>query len=338
MSKENIDQKFMNSAESALHLWGIPQSAKLHQITRSENAVYLVTDSKQKYVMRVHRVNYHSIDAVRSELSWSQALNDDAGIATPTAIPGLNGELIQIAPTLINGERPMVVLFEFINGEAPKEDELLSAYKHLGSITAAMHKHSAKWTRPSYFDRPVWDYEGAFGQKPNWGHWINGYHESCGGLEVVKRAEQKMKMELSKYGKSPNKFGLIHSDFRTANLLVHNGETKVLDFDDCGIGWFMYDFASSVTFLENEKNIDDLLFIWLSGYSQRRVIERDDLFIIPSLMMFRRLVLMGWAGSHADTDLAKEMGTQFTVGTAELAEKFLSDRVINLKAIANLEK
>jgi hypothetical protein len=40
--------------------------------------------------------------------------------------------------------------------------------------------------------------------------------------------------------------------------------------------------------------------------------------------MFRRLVLVAWIGSHAETDLAKSMGEQYTNDTVSLCDAFLS--------------
>jgi hypothetical protein len=38
----------------------------------------------------------------------------------------------------------------------------------------------------------------------------------------------------------------------------------------------------------------------------------------------RRLLLVAWIGSHAETELAKSMGLPYTLGTATLCENYLS--------------
>ncbi len=40
--------------------------------------------------------------------------------------------------------------------------------------------------------------------------------------------------------------------------------------------------------------------------------------------MLRRLLLVAWIGSHAETDLAKSMGLPYTEGTMGLCENYLS--------------
>ena len=46
---------------------------------------------------------------------------------------------------------------------------------------------------------------------------------------------------------------MIHGDLRLANLLVDGETTKVIDFDDCGFGWLMYDCATTVSFFEHNR-------------------------------------------------------------------------------------
>ncbi len=37
---------------------------------------------------------------------------------------------------------------------------------------------------------------------------------------------------------------------RLANLLIDGDRVTLIDFDDCGFGWFMYDFAAAISFFE----------------------------------------------------------------------------------------
>ena len=46
------------------------------------------------------------------------------------------------------------------------------------------------------------------------------------------------------------RFGLVHADLRLANLLVEDEKVNVIDFDDCGYSWFMYDFGTAVSFID----------------------------------------------------------------------------------------
>ena len=67
----------------------------------------------------------------------------------------------------------------------------------------------------------------------------------------LERVELKIRGRLLDYGKSEKRFNLIHADMRLANLLIDQKSTRLIDFDDCGFGWFMYDFASAISFIED---------------------------------------------------------------------------------------
>ena len=46
---------------------------------------------------------------------------------------------------------------------------------------------------------------------------------------------------------------------------------------------------------------------------------------LPTFIMFRRLLLVAWVGSHQDTATGQDMGPQFTRVSCDLAEKYLSE-------------
>ena len=215
-------------------------------------------------------------------------------------------------------------MFDFIDGAEPQPDDLLGAFHHLGSIAAEMHAHARQWPRPAFFERLVWDYDHALGEKPNWGGWREGFARDKPGIEIVERADNVMRRRLAAFGTDTSDFGLIHSDLRLANLLVEKGRTKVIDFDDCGLGWYLYDIASSMTFLENHQDADAMIAAWIAGYRTLGTLSEREIAEIPTFMMLRRLIIMGWAGSHPGTALAREMGDEYSVGTVTFAKSYLS--------------
>jgi Ser/Thr protein kinase RdoA (MazF antagonist) len=106
-------------------------------------------------------------------------------------------------------------------------------------------------------------------------------------------------------------------------LLIEKASVKVIDFDDCGFGWYMYDAATPVSFYEHEPQVPGLIESWKTGYRRVRPLSREDEAEIPTFVMLRRLLLVAWIGSHHETDLAKSMGLTYTNGTMELCEGYL---------------
>jgi len=110
-----------------------------------------------------------------------------------------------------------------------------------------------------------------------------------------------------------------------ANLLVDGDRINVIDFDDCGFSWFMYDFGAAVSFLEHDPRLQEWQDAWLRGYRREEPIPADDADMIPTFVMLRRLLLVAWIGSHHEfATEAAELGAGFTAGTCALAERYLS--------------
>lgn len=313
-------------AERALERFGLDRgSCVLRLINVSENATFEVRDCIQgrHFALRVHRDGYHSLDGIRSELSWLMALRRDAGIVTPVPIAGLDGEFVQ---TLSHERLPRprnVVLFHWEAGSEPAANDVI-CFGKLGAVAARMHAHVRRWERPTWFQRHTWTFDTSLGRTPHWGRWRDGLgmtpvlaQHFSGAVDVIER-------RLAAFGMGDDRFGLVHGDMRLANLLVEAGEVKVIDFDDCGQSWFLYDCATAVSFFEDAPEVPDLIAAWVRGYRKVGQLSAEEEAEIPTFVMLRRLLLIAWIGSHAETDLAQSMGVAFTQGTVRLVERYLT--------------
>ena len=90
------------------------------------------------------------------------ALRAEAGVRTPRVVPALNGDRVVTLTDGTTGEDRYCVMFEFLPGVEPLEQDVES-FEALGELTARMHLHSRRWSRPSGFARFHWDYDAAFG-------------------------------------------------------------------------------------------------------------------------------------------------------------------------------
>ena len=319
-------ERLHDLANRSLALWDVPEGAAARLINLSENATYLVEAAGGfRSVLRVHRENYHTDNGIACELAWMEALSREGGVATAPVIPGGDGRLIQIAG--FDGlPRPRrMVMFEFLEGGEPDENaDLVGPFEELGEIAARTHLHSMAWQRPEGFERLVWDDEHIVGSTPNWGDWRAAPAMEPAALVVLERQQMVIQRRLEAFGKGPRRYGLIHADMRLANLLIHDGSTRLIDFDDCGFGWHMYDFAAGVSFIEDDPRIPALKAAWVKGYRKVLDLPAEDEAEIETFVMLRRMAILAWIGSHAETDLAKGVGARFTKVSVELAERYLS--------------
>lgn len=318
--------------------WGVSEGSDLALLTFSENATFLVTDAitSHRLVLRVHRPNYCDHAEIVSELDWLLALKSSGVIDVAAPLPQLDGE--RVARLADETAETFVVAFEFIAGAEPDSACDLSAwYRHLGQIAARLHLHSLSWKRPSTFTRKVWTFDTIIGQQALWGDWRCLSEFAPDDLALLEETEAVLKARLDDYGCSPNRFGLVHSDMRLANLLVDGDKMTVIDFDDCGICWFGWDFATAVSFIENDPLLADYQSAWVEGYRSVRPLDPQDEAILPTLVMLRRLQLSAWIASHAETPTARQLAADYPAGTVALARQYLREQTQHVARSAQQE-
>ena len=224
-----------------------------------------------------------------------------------------------------NGTERYVVHFDMVSGAEPDEQTLTDADFHtLGSITASLHNHVQTWQRPAQFARFSWDWEHSLGDRPRWGRWRDAVGVGPAEAEVLGRATDLLRRNLSEYGSGPEVFGLVHADLRLANLLVDGDTITVIDFDDCGFGWYMYDFGTAVSFFEDDPAVPSWQDAWTAGFRTRRELPASDEQMLPSFVLLRRLLLLAWMGSHSHSRESRAMSVTYSAGSCALAETYLS--------------
>jgi Ser/Thr protein kinase RdoA (MazF antagonist) len=320
----DVLERVARCAEQALASYGCHPATTVRLLNVSENATYLVEDpGAGPSVLRVHRLGYHTEAEIASELAWMDALRAEAGVRTPRVLPAADGRRIVTAVDAASGELRSCVRFEFLAGAEPADDSL-PHFAELGEITARMHKHARTWARPRGFTRFHWDYDTALGRRPRWGRWQDGIGVDHAESQVLGRLDATLRARLAAFGHGPGRYGLVHADTRLANLLVDDGSVSVIDFDDSGFSWYLYDAGTSVSFFEHEPHVPELVDAWLTGYRRVLGLPAEDEAEIWTFILFRRLLLVAWIGSHTAVDIARELGAGYTRDSCDLAEKYLT--------------
>ncbi len=327
MPLDTLLEHLQKMAEQSLSLWDIPREAYATLINVSENVTYRVeAGCGFKAILRIHRENYHSRHAIECELAWLEAIVYDGVVPTHRPYQGRDGQPVQSARIDgLDGVRNLV-LFTFLEGHTPEgSDDMAAGFEMLGGIAARCHDHVLSWTRPPGFERMTWDINAVFGVNPVWGNWRDGPFVSPEIRHVLERVERTVRARLAAFGQSPSRFNLIHADMRLANILVHGEQIRLIDFDDCGFGWFLYDFAAAISFIEDDPRIPELKAAWLSGYRRIRDLSTAEEAEIDTFVMLRRMALLAWIGSHIEAPEPQALAPDFAAVTARLGEVYLSN-------------
>jgi Ser/Thr protein kinase RdoA (MazF antagonist) len=300
----------------ALAVYGLGRDTPLTLLNRSENETWRAGD----LVLRLHRKGYHTRPEIASELAWLTALQNLPGLNAVRPLPGAQGLVTEV-------DGRFLVAFAPIPGqELQPGDDLARWFAPLGEITARLHLQSRAWTPPPGFTRKRWDIATILGPRPHWGHWRQAQGLEPEGETLLARATDALAVRLTTYGTGPEVFGLIHADLRLANLMVDGDTLTAIDFDDCGFGWWAYDLAAALSFIETDDRLPDLIARWVEGYSRIAPLRVEDRAMIPSLILLRRVLLTAWLSTRADSDTAQALGgPAYTQGTLDLADRYLTD-------------
>jgi len=308
LSTEQQAIRIQSLAAVALEKFGISKQAKLDLLHYRENAVYKVEDPKtdNRYVIRVHRPNYQTEQTIRSEMQWMEALRD-AGVYTPTPLLGADESFVQTASVDSVPEARHCSMLQWVDGSPLSDGNPTEAYNLLGQVNARFHRHVKTWDIPDGFHRQSWDEDGMFGENPLWGHFKDLKALSKEQLDLMCRARDVVLKRLEKYGKGKDRFGLIHADLMAENILLHEGNPYVIDFDDSGFGWFLYDLATMLAFnIPDEEEARVASNAWIEGYRSVEPLGDEHLSELPTLIMCRFLVGLGWMHTRKETPLAQE--------------------------------
>jgi Ser/Thr protein kinase RdoA (MazF antagonist) len=309
--------------ESLLPAYGLT-SGRFELINRSENTTFRVDPAAggRPVVIRLYRVGQRTDAEIQSELDWMEALRTQAGISTPRALATRDGERISKV-TLPDGAATTCVLFEYLSGAEPPPEGLERWFERLGEISAEIHLHGRSWRRPRSFQRPQFDYVTLIGPRAVWGPWERAPGLNAPAVAVLRGASEEIAKRLAEYGQTPDRFGLIHGDLRLANLLVDGPRIHVIDFDDCGTGWFLYDLSTSISLIEHLPEAESLVQAWLRGYQRLVPLADTHIGMVRHLIMMRRLQVLSWFGRNPGSALVREHAPVVVPATVTAAESYL---------------
>jgi Ser/Thr protein kinase RdoA (MazF antagonist) len=287
-------------ARAALTQFGLPGDSPIELINHSENLTYRVEEERGPgYALRLHREHYQSRANIESEFAWVTALRE-AGIRTPVAVEGVDGSVVQ---TVQHPAKPIsrhcdLQIWEPGEPLNPKSMETLVL---LGELNARIHEQARQWKRPQGFIRQAWDEDGLLGAHPIWGRFEDLAALTPEAARQLGQARDRARAELIAFGKDEDRFGLIHADLLPENVLVHEGSPMVIDFDDSGFSWRLYDLATVLNYAVAADHVEAMREGWLEGYRRVAPIPDAHLAHLPALIAARHLISLGWLETRSET-------------------------------------
>ncbi|MCZ2811645.1 phosphotransferase [Modestobacter sp. VKM Ac-2979] len=320
-------------AHAALGAYGLAGAA-LHFVKYRENYVFRAEHGGESFAVRLHRRGVHSTDAVRTELDYLVALGD-RGFPVSRAVATVSGEVVCIVEDE-TGASHQVDVQRWVDGAEPLGDigaafdgssQLQPADCHrLGQLAAELHGHLQELGRLPGFSRAAWDTDGLVGEAALWGNPMALDGMSAGDRGVLSGAIAGLTVDLATLGSGPEVYGVIHADFTPENILVRGDELVVIDFDDFGEGWHLFELATILFFYRPHPRFTEYSDAAIAGYRSRRPLGEDQLRLWTGMLLARGLTYLGWAAERRGDETAEFIAEHVTPVVVGLARDFLSER------------
>lgn len=280
------------ATEAAAH-WG---ATPLRMIRNRENAVFEVRlPDGERAALRLHRQGYQPDTAIRSELWWCAALAAK-GVKVPAALPTRDGQLLV---KLSTGRAASVI--QWIEGEPMGEagvpfdtplPQLLDRHRALGRLVRDLHDTTASLTLPPDFQRPRWDLDGLTGESPFWGRFWDHPSAAPAQRAALLRARSALRERLAAQGSVQ----LIHADVLRENVLVNDNSVFLIDFDDSGWGFPLYDLGTTLSQNLYEPAYPEIRDALMEGYGTT---DRD---MVETMTLARTCASVGWTMPRLASD------------------------------------
>lgn len=291
-------------AAAALAHWP-PLAAPARLVKARENIVFDVRfRDGTRGALRLHRPGYQSPAAITAELDWTNALAE-AGLPVPRPLATLDGGWLTVAE-----DRP-ASLVGWLDGE-PMGDAAMALpgspgqqvrlFHDLGALLARLHTATDALPPGIGAGRSAWDVPGLTGETPLWGRfWDNPVFQGAERAEMI--AARAMAGErLAALRADGADFGLIHADVLRENVLVRGDGLALIDFDDSGWGFRLYDLGTALVQNLEEPGLGQMAAALADGYRAGRPGSRVDGHDLAFFTLMRCLASAGWIAGRAAAD------------------------------------
>lgn len=314
------------AAHRALERYDLPSGATLEVLHHRENTVFAVADAggQRLGAMRVHVPGYQDEASIRSEFEWMRALAA-VGVRTPGVLPTRDGAPVLAVSLPATATPRLVDILEWIEGRQPGGDEIVESFRLLGELHARCHQHASTWQVPANFTRQRWDETTLLAGvhpvvAPAWDNWAL----SASQRALVLTCREALRTRLAQWGKGADRYGIIHSDLMPENLIIARDGVRLIDFDDAGFGWYLYDLASALLPYYGSDLYDALRGTWLAGYRSQRPLADAELAELPTFLLLRCFYALGWLHRRRHSDWAAAFIQPVLAWTDEIGTAFLA--------------
>jgi Ser/Thr protein kinase RdoA (MazF antagonist) len=303
-------------AHEILKKYGI-SLAEVECINFEFNATFAVsTESGQKFALRLNINSSRVFSNILAETQWVRDLARIPSINVPTPIAALDDSYVVSAVHADSGQTIYGVMYSWLEGEELGDEPTLEQLHTVGRAIALLHENSLNFILAGTAALPT--FNDFF-----WG--TEDFLFSNKSTLIPKDRQQieqarDLIMKFTDELYATSVVHIIHADFHGWNLMWHEDQLFVFDFDDCGYGVEAQDIAVALYYLDTPEQDAALL----DGYKSVRPLPVYSENAMKALLLQRRLLLLNYLFETKNAE-HKEMLPAYLEKTIERVSTFLTD-------------
>ena len=256
-------------------------------INNEYNATFKVmTKDGTYYALRVNINSPRSIENLKAEIAWVNFLSDDARVKVPHPISTAEDQYFVTVTNDLGNSEFKCVLYSWLEGEELGDEPTPEQIRSLGAAMATLHVNSKDFKLPAgaglpSFKDPMWETEDFLLS-------IKSVLDPETKL-LIAQALAAIKSEIDELYRY-NEPQIIHADLHGWNVMWHEGQVAVFDFDDCGIGLPIQDLATAIYYLDTPEQDAALK----QGYASVAALPEYSESQMQMFMIQRRIILLNY--------------------------------------------
>jgi Ser/Thr protein kinase RdoA (MazF antagonist) len=266
----------------------------------ANNAVFEVRSRAEglRLVLRVHRPEFRTVAQTRTELEFLEHARHTlraTRVTVPQPVRTRGGELV----VECGGSRHCDLL-TWVDGRVLRPGRGLGprGAHDLGEALGRLHAFADVFQPPDGFGLPRWDADGMFTPASPFGPGRLDEVLSPEDLRLFREVEERTRATFAALDRKGGAVGIVHFDFILLNCHLlrraDGWQVGVIDFDDLGWGYFLYDLCPLLGNLFEFPHYLTMREAFLGGYRTVRRLPRDLEVHLPVLMAARHAAACVW--------------------------------------------
>jgi Ser/Thr protein kinase RdoA (MazF antagonist) len=267
------------TARTLLHQFNF-DAARLRLLKRTPSRVYRVRASDgREFILRFRDRDALTLTAARMQQRWLHGVARDTDVIAPAVVP-LSGKPLQRC------DSQRVAMFTWVNGRRVAGPDAFLKPVRLAAVAetvAKLHRHAERFPIGKTIGIRRFDADYFF--PTDFSPLAKRDRDLLAGLA------RRTRNAMNDLGESPRRFGLIHGDLGPANWVFHRDEARPIDFDEFGVGYFLFDLVQVLWSHSMWRDYDTHMARLLEAYERFRPLDDVER---RHLRLFETLPLVDW--------------------------------------------